>query len=226
MKHLKSVYLPAQFKFKGVMDPQSSFKHHESPITTKADSPEFLCKDFNIAKCFTQLKKSEDNFDVWERQLRFMIRNLTGTHDYLLHDTQKRDPKLNQLVLNFIFCTIDDDLQRDLKSVRTVQDSFRVLSGQFNAINSKPLIECIMSRDNFPEELLEKIINNVYYFSLSEHKSIKERKLKRIAPVPQKSPAFQVYPDYQGPPILNTFQSLAVVNRRFYRICLPKLWQV
>ncbi|EGG07114.1 uncharacterized protein MELLADRAFT_106167 [Melampsora larici-populina 98AG31] len=37
---------------------------------------------------------------------------------------------------------------------------------------------------------------------------------------------FEVYLGHDGPPVLNSFQNLAVVNRKFHRLCLPKLWQV
>lgn len=85
-----------------------------------------------------------------------------------------------------------------------------------------------MSLENFPEEVLEKIINFVYHQSqldTTEHDSINESRTERIVHTPPDCPPYAVYLDHQAPPILTTFQNLAVLNRRFHRICLPKLWE-
>lgn len=88
--------------------------------------------------------------------------------------------------------------------------------------------EGIISLDCLPEEVLENIVSIVYYQSHSdttEHESINKRREERILHTPQGCRAYKVYLDHQAPPILTTFQNVAVLNRRFHRLCLPRLWQ-
>lgn len=198
------------------MDAQAFSQYHVStiPITS---SREFFCRLPGIAKCITQLKTNGDNFSVWERQLKVMIHNLTGSTTYLSHEFKTHHPKSDQVVFNLIFWSIDDELQLDLNIDGSAKDAFRVLAGRFGIM---------MSLDDLPVEVLERIIDIVYDQSLSEHYSTKEEKLERIVHPPPGGPAYIVYPHCHGPPILNTFQNLAAVNQKLYRLCRPKLWQV
>ncbi|EGG00896.1 uncharacterized protein MELLADRAFT_79116 [Melampsora larici-populina 98AG31] len=66
----------------------------------------------------------------------------------------------------------------------------------------------------------------IYHQSFEEHTSITKRKMERQARTPFiQGQTTKVYLGHEGPPILNTFQNLAVVNRKFHRLCLPELWQ-
>ncbi|EGG00983.1 uncharacterized protein MELLADRAFT_79115 [Melampsora larici-populina 98AG31] len=199
------------------MDAQSLSEHRKPGIATEAYSSEFLCKLPSIAKHITQLKKTGANFSVWERQLKFMIHNLTGSSDYLLHELHKYDPKLNRAVLNLIFWSIDEELQQDLNIDGSAGDAFQVLLAR---CQSYPL-----TRADFPEEILDNIVNLVYQASSEENDCIEKRRLERMIQAPATGSAYVAYLDHCGPPILNTFQNLAVVNRRFHRLCLPKLWE-
>ncbi|KAH9821856.1 hypothetical protein DFH28DRAFT_1050456 [Melampsora americana] len=85
-----------------------------------------------------------------------------------------------------------------------------------------------MSFERIPEEVLEKIINLVYYQSqldTIEYNFINQNRKERIVHTPTDSRPYAVYLDHKDPPILTTFQNLAVLNRRFHRICVPKLWE-
>ncbi|EGG08389.1 uncharacterized protein MELLADRAFT_105073 [Melampsora larici-populina 98AG31] len=67
----------------------------------------------------------------------------------------------------------------------------------------------------------------VYHQSAEEHNSIKERKSDRRHYTTNTRIIMNllVYLGHGGPPVLNSIQNLAVVHRKFYRLCLPKLWQ-
>lgn len=205
------------------MDAAISFNHHKSGIATQVYSPEFLCRVPSIAKeTITQLEKTGDNFSVWEQELKVMIRNLSGSMDYLLDESNKYDPKLNQAVFNLIFWSVDKELRKDLNIYGSAGEAFQVLASRFQ---SDPLAQCIISRAEFPEEILDNIVNMVYHQSSKEHKSINGRKSERLSQRMQKGPTPGVYLTHYEAPLLTTFQNLAVVNRKFHRLCVPKLWQ-
>ncbi|EGG05166.1 uncharacterized protein MELLADRAFT_64372 [Melampsora larici-populina 98AG31] len=83
-----------------------------------------------------------------------------------------------------------------------------------------------MARADFPEEILDNIVNMVHYQPCHhENYCIKTRKEGLVVQNSLKGVPYEVYLNHSGPPILNTFQNLAVVNRRFHRLCCPKLWQ-
>lgn len=172
------------------------------------------------AKCIPQLKRTGDNFSVWERHLKAMIGSLTGSSDYFQRELHKHEPKFNRAVFHLIFWSIDEELQQDLQLDGSAGDAFRLLSDRFQLNTSA---QCIMSRADFPEEILENIVNMIYYRCSEEKEYITQRKMERLSMA--KDQERQVYVDLGGPPILNTFQSLAVVNRKFHRLCLRKLWQ-
>ncbi|EGG08393.1 uncharacterized protein MELLADRAFT_84891 [Melampsora larici-populina 98AG31] len=216
------------------MDPQSLSQHHDSVITTTR-SPTFLCGLQEMAKRITQLKKNGDNFNIWERQLKVTIRSLTGSTTYLSHEADQHDRQLDEVVFNLIFWSIDEDLQLDLKIDGSAKDAFRILTVQCNALPLNPQAECIASRHKIAgilqiEDIMQNIVDIVHEQSISEFNVIKERELARLEvheppTFSGKGPAYKVYYDHCGPPILNTFQNLAVVNRMSHRLCLPKLWQ-
>ncbi|EGG08391.1 uncharacterized protein MELLADRAFT_116038 [Melampsora larici-populina 98AG31] len=199
---------------------------HKPEIAIKTYySPEFICQLQDVAKRIPQLKKTGDNFSIWEKRLKIMIRNLTGSSDYLLHEFHKHDPKLNQAVFDLIMWSIDDELLEHCNMDGSAGDAFQVLAGRFQ---SKPSARCIINRADFPEEILDNIVNMVYYQSAQEHISITKRKSERVSHFPLMKKAYMklhVYLGHSGPPVLNSIQNLAVVNRKFYRLCLPKLWQ-
>ncbi|EGG01805.1 uncharacterized protein MELLADRAFT_66825 [Melampsora larici-populina 98AG31] len=102
----------------------------------------------------------------------------------------------------------------------------RVTLAMTGRFQSKSPAQCIMGRANFPVEILENIVNMVHHQSHEEKASTTTRKLERISHSLQEGSNCEAYLDHYSPPILNTFQSLAAVNRRFHRLCLPVLWQL
>ncbi|KAH9809918.1 hypothetical protein DFH28DRAFT_903821 [Melampsora americana] len=188
-------------------------------IASEACSIEFLCRIPGIAKDLTQLKKNGQNFSLWERELKVMIHNLSGSSDYLQHELNKYDPKLNRAVFNLIFWSIDKELQHALNIDGSAGQAFQVLANQFQ---SAPLTQCIMNRPDLPEEVLDNIVNIVYLYSSKETSSMRVRKR-------EENQLWRLFEDEEDevtiPPPLTTFQSLAVVNQKFYRLCRPRLWQ-
>ncbi|EGG11372.1 uncharacterized protein MELLADRAFT_90870 [Melampsora larici-populina 98AG31] len=206
-----------------VMDARYWYNHKQPGIATETYcSPEFVYRLHDIAKCIPQLKQTGENFSVWEKHLKVMIGVLTGSSVYLLDELHKHDPKFNRAVLTLIFWSIDEQLQQDLNIDGSAGDVFQFLAGRFR---SNPSSQSILARADVPEEVLENIVNIVYHQSFDEKSQLTERKQERMSQILQKDHDHQVYSDHGGPPILDTFQTLAVVNRKFYRLCLPKLWQ-
>ncbi|EGG05705.1 uncharacterized protein MELLADRAFT_78042 [Melampsora larici-populina 98AG31] len=201
---------------------QASSKHHRPGIAIEAGSPELICKLQDLAKRIPQLRKTGDNFSLWERQLNVMLRNLTGTSDYFQQDLHKHDPKLNQAVFSLIFWSIDEELQQDFIIHGSAGDAFQFLANRFQ---SRSLAQCIINRTDFPEEILDNIVSMVHRQSTKEHTSIKERKMERQTRTRIQGLKFDIYVSHEGSPILNTFQNLAAVNRKFHRLCLTRLWQ-
>lgn len=202
---------------------QASSTHHTSGVAIDTYcSPEFICKLHDVAKCIPQLKKTGENFSIWEKQLKVMLRILTGSSDYFLHESHKHDPKLNEAVFGLIFWSIDEELQQEFIIDGSAGDAFQLLAGRFQS-NTSP--QSIINRADFPEEILDNIVNMVHHQSLDEHESINKRKMERISRTPKEGLSYEVYLGHGGPPVLTTFQNLAVVNRKFYRLCRPKLWQ-
>ncbi|KAH9821853.1 hypothetical protein DFH28DRAFT_950831 [Melampsora americana] len=216
------------------MGSQALSQPHDSPIIN-INNPEYLCRLHDMAKRITQLKKSGNNFNIWERQLKVMIRSLTGSSTYLTPEVDQHNRKLNEVVFNLIFWSIDDDLQLDLNIDGSANDAFRVLSSHFSDLPSNSQNEGMTNGHRISEILqsemiLQNIVDIVHHQSRSESNIIRERELGRMevheSPTfSGKGPAYKVYYDHRGPPILNTFQNLAVVNRMFHRLCLTKLWQ-
>ncbi|EGG09859.1 uncharacterized protein MELLADRAFT_60998 [Melampsora larici-populina 98AG31] len=137
-----------------------------------------------------------------------MIHNLSGSSDYLQHEFNKHNPKLNQAVFNLIYWSINKDPQRDINIDGSAGEAFQFLAGRYQSDN---LTEFIMIRANLPEEILDNIDNIVFLYSSNECSAMWARKYKRKQPCNLSA--------------RTTFQSLAVVNQKFYRLCLPKLWQ-
>lgn len=204
------------------MTAQSLSQRYLYGIVNQACSPQFLCIIPSIAKEITQLRKTCDNFRVWEKHLKMMIRNLTGSTTYFLYESNVINAELDKAVFNLIFWSIDESLQMDLDIDGSARDAFQVLEGRFR---SNPLSQCIMGRADFPEEILDIIAEMVYYDSFYEWFYILNQKVQRIKDGQLTGPAHGLYLDQPGPPILNSIQNLAVVNRKFHRICLPYMWQ-
>ncbi|KAH9821851.1 hypothetical protein DFH28DRAFT_1104226 [Melampsora americana] len=203
------------------MDFQSLFLQHKPRISTEAYcSPEFICKLHETAKCIPQLKRTGENFNLWQRHLKAMIGSLTGSSDYFQQELAKHEPKFNRAIFHLMFWSIEEALQEDLKLDGSAGEVFQILSDRFQ---SKPSIRCIMSRTDFPEEILENIVNILYYTHSEEKDYIRQKKQERLSLTQDQER--QIYSNHGSPPILNSFQTLAVVNRKFHRLCLRKLWQ-
>ncbi|EGG11371.1 uncharacterized protein MELLADRAFT_76644 [Melampsora larici-populina 98AG31] len=202
------------------MNAQSLNTRNASGIANEACSTEFLCRIPSIAKDLTQLKNTGENFVLWERELKVMIHNLSGTSDYLQDQFDKHDPKLNRAVFNLIFWSIHKELQHSLNIDGSAGEAFQVLADRFR---SAPLTPCIMNRADLPEEILDIIVNIVYLYSSKEYSAMRQRKQEnRGSWTSQEDMEDGVY---KRLPPLTTFQSLALVNRKFYRLCRPRLWQ-
>ncbi|EGG02727.1 uncharacterized protein MELLADRAFT_91153 [Melampsora larici-populina 98AG31] len=201
------------------MDAQSLPNNYKPVIATEACSPDFICGIHEVSKRIRRLNKTGDNFSVWERHLKAMICTLTGTSEYFLRELHTLDPKFNRAIFHLIFWSIDEDLQHVLNIDGSAGDAFQALADRFRLNTSA---RCIMSRVDFPEEILDNIVSIVYYKFSGDKNDIRHRKEERIK---QQDQGRQVYVNHGCPPILNTFQNLAVVNRKFHRLCLPKLWQ-
>ncbi|EGG01775.1 uncharacterized protein MELLADRAFT_110660 [Melampsora larici-populina 98AG31] len=148
-----------------------------------------------------------------------MIGSLTGACDYLTSELHKHHPKLNKAVFDLIFWSIHEELRQDINIEGSAGEAFEFLANQFQ---SNPSVQCIMSRAGLPEEILENIVNMVYQQSSKEKNTIKARKLERRSHAPHECGRHKAHHEL---PILDTFQNLAVVNRKFHKLCLPKLWQ-
>lgn len=205
-----------------VMDDHSLFKRSKSQIAIEASSPEFICGLQDVANRMPQLKKTGENFDEWDGHLKVMIGNITGSSNYFLRELHKHDPKFNRAVFSLIFWTIDKELKQDLNVYGSAGDAYQFLADLFQSNRSA---RCAMSRADFPEEILETIVEMIYHQSKNEKSSIKTRKMERLSHALQKDSNHEANLDCFNPPILDTFQNLAVVNRKFHRLCLPKLWQ-
>ncbi|EGG10015.1 uncharacterized protein MELLADRAFT_95104 [Melampsora larici-populina 98AG31] len=190
-----------------------------SGIASEACSIEVLCRIPSIAKDLTQLKRTGENFSLWERELKVMIRNLSGSSDYLQHEFNKYDPRLNQAVFNLIFWSIDKELQHAINIDGSAGEAFQFLTDRFQ---SAPSTQCIMNRVDLPEEILDNIVNIIYLYSTKEDSTMRRRKNERITWDENLGQEEGV--SNQLPP-LTTFQSLAVVNRKYHRLCLPRMWQ-
>lgn len=205
------------------MDAQSLSNHHKSGIAIDTYcSPEFMCRLHDVSQKIPQLKRTGENFSAWAKHLKIMIGSLTGSSDYFKSELHKHDPKLNRAVFQLIFWSIDEELQQDFNIDGSAGDAFQSLAFRFQSNSSA---QCIIARADFPEELLENIVNMVYLQSSEEQAYLTERKLEHMSHILQKDEACRTYSDHGRPPILNTFQNLAVVNRKFHRLCLRKLWQ-
>lgn len=77
-----------------------------------------------------------------------------------------------------------------------------------------------------PDEIIINIIKFVRVFSDQESTQIRQRKWKRVIEISKtdKQP-YSVYRNSQGP-ILNSLQSLGVVNKNLHKFCRPILWRV
>lgn len=201
-----------------------SFQHLESGIANEACSPEFICGIHDVSKRLPQLNTTGDNFSVWERDLKVMIGSLTGSCNYLTSELQKHHPKFNRAVFNLIFWSIHEELRQELNIEGSAGEAFQFLANQFHP---NPSVQCIMSRAGLPVEILERIVEMIYYQSFEEKNSIEVRKLERLSHAQRECWKHKEHldSDHYELPILNTFQNLAVVNRKFHKLCLPKLWQ-
>lgn len=80
---------------------------------------------------------------------------------------------------------------------------------------------------DLPEEVLEHVVRFVKESAFEESQSIENRKQRYLFKAPEDDWGVQYYSikeDHLS--ILNSFQSLASVNRNIYCICRPLLWKV
>lgn len=88
----------------------------------------------------------------------------------------------------------------------------------------------LTSWSDLPELVIQNILDFVRLISaLEERTSVYDRKKKILTEVnvnpSDHGPCYQVYQDLEDP-ILTSFQSLALVDRRTYELCRPLLWEV
>ncbi|KAH9821679.1 hypothetical protein DFH28DRAFT_1078949 [Melampsora americana] len=89
------------------MDSHHFSRQHRAAIAIEAYcTPALICRLHEVAQYIPQLKRTGKNFNIWETHLKIMIRNLTGSSDYLLHELHKHNPRLSQAVFDLIMCSL------------------------------------------------------------------------------------------------------------------------
>lgn len=115
--------------------------------------------------------------------------------------------------------------------VKQLDNEALVASGtvNFEVIPSPASIPFRACLSNLPDELKQMIVHYVRLLSRSDN-SCHERKVGRVGWVSHESEEGPFYGEYNyfglAPIILTSFQSIAVADQSFYRLCRKHLWNV